>query len=221
MLTLGIETAGEQAAVGLCRNGRDLTELGFAAERRQGEKLLEAITAALNWGQVDRSQLELIAVSAGPGSFTGLRIGLAMAKGLARALEIPLVGVPTLWAYAQPVCLWSGPVYALLPDRRDWVYWAGYRGGELLAEGGAQPIGSLLAALSEKQAKEPPLLIGPGAERHRPLIEGQAGDQIVAPARLNWPSGLQVARLGLAAYREQGQDQRETLEPLYMRAPLA
>jgi len=218
MLTLGIETAGEQAAVGLCRGGQELAELSFAAERQQGETLLGAITDALNWGQVDRGQLELIAVSAGPGSFTSLRIGLAMAKGLARALEIPLVGVPTLWAYAQTVRFWPGPVYVLLPDRRNLVYWAGYRRRELWDAGSAQPIGDLLVALGHMQAEEPPLLIGPGAERHRSLIAGQAGGGIVAPARLNWPSGLQIARLGLATYRRAGRDERETLEPVYMQA---
>jgi len=223
MLALGIETTGEQAAVGLCQGSQELAELGFAAERQQDEKLLEAIRAAHKWGQVRSEQLELIAVSVGPGSFTGLRIGLAVAKGLARALEIPLVGVPTLWAYAQPVSFWPGPVYALLPDRRDRVYWAGYLGGKLWDAGGAQPIGSLLAGLSDGQASERPLLIGPGTQRHRSLIAGQPRKLAIAPARLNWPSGLQIARLGLATYRKAGRDERETLEPLYMQdvqAPL-
>lgn len=219
MLTLGIDTAGEQGAVGLCRGAEGLSELNFIATLQHGEKLLPAIEASLRWGGVHQDELELLAVSTGPGSFTGLRIGMAVAKGLARALEVPLVGVPTLAAYAQEASCWPGPVYVLMPDRRELVYWAGYRSGEPFTAERVEPIESLLARVVEEP--EHPLLIGPGVERHRSLIVQQASALTLAPAIRNRPSGLQVAWLGLAIYQAKGQDERDTLEPLYAQAPLA
>jgi tRNA threonylcarbamoyladenosine biosynthesis protein TsaB len=219
MLTLGIDTAGEQGAVGLCRGAEGLSELNFIATLQHGEKLLPAIEAVLRWGEVYQEELELIAVSTGPGSFTGLRIGMAVAKGLARALEVPLVGVPTLAAYARMVSFWPGPVYALMPDRRELVYWAGYRNGERFTAERVEPIETLLASLLREPQGS--LLIGPGAERHRSLIAQRAPALTIAPAIFNRPSGLQVAWLGLATYQAKGQDERDTLEPLYAQAPLA
>jgi len=219
MLTLGIDTAGEQGAVGLCRGSEGLSALNFVATLQHGEKLLPAIEVILHWSGVHRDDLELIAVSTGPGSFTGLRIGMAIAKGLAHSLDVPLVGVPTLATYARAVSFWPGPVYALLLDRRELVYWAGFREGEPFTREQTEPIEPLLTRL--RGESERPLLIGPGAEYHRLLIAARVPELAIAPQILNRPSGLQVAWLGWATYQAKGENQVDTLEPIYAQPPLA
>src|SRR5262245_52075822 len=96
--------------------------------------LLPLIDAALAAAGVGLRQLDLLAVSIGPGSFTGLRIGLSVAKGLALATGLPVVGVPTLEAYALHVGPRPGLICPVLDARKGEVYGAVFRwqGGESL-----------------------------------------------------------------------------------------
>ncbi len=216
MLIAGLDTGGEQGCVGLQREGRPLSEIAFSAALKQGEKLLPALDAALKLAGSRRGELELLAVSIGPGSFTSLRIGIATAKGLARALKIPIVGVSTIEAYARAADFWEGPVWVLLVDRRDWVYAAGYHQGKLLAP--VQTV--LLETLMQKlESPEGLLFIGPGAEEHRARLRARFGPRAVAPPILNRPSGLQMARLGWETYQRSGHDEFYELEPHYLTSP--
>lgn len=220
MLALGLETAGEQGGVGLTCAERPRSEFVFHAALKHGEKLLPAIEATLKLGEASRRDLELIAVSKGPGSFTGLRIGIATAKGLARALGVPLIGVPSAEVYARRVRFWTGPIWVLLPDRRDWLYVSAFQNGREV-----EPIRAVqfrdwiqqgLAGGGSQEA--PPLFVGPGAEGHQDALEGRG---IVAPSSLQRPSGVEIARWGLEAYRREGRDELYELEPLYLHPPLA
>jgi tRNA threonylcarbamoyladenosine biosynthesis protein TsaB len=219
MLVLGLETAGEQGCVGLIRGERPLSETVFFGAMRHGEMLLPAVEAALKLAEVKRNDLELIAVSRGPGSFTGLRIGIAAAKGLARALEIPLVGVSAFEPYAQIAGFWDGPAWVLLTDRRDWVYSAAFKGGEQIAPPQALPLEELMGHLAS--ASEEPLLIGPGVERHRERLKALSR-AVLAPEGLSRPSAVEIARLGRERFLAEGCDEKRELEPLYLQpAPAA
>jgi tRNA threonylcarbamoyladenosine biosynthesis protein TsaB len=218
-----LETAGEQGCVGLARNDQPLSEVVFSAALRHGEVLLPAVEAALRLAEARQSDLGLISVSVGPGSFTGLRIGIATAKGLARALGIPVVGVRAFEPYVQTVGFWEGPVWVLLPDRRDWVYCAGFRGGEQTAPPQALSLEVLLQLgdLKDGKEEERPLFIGPGAECHREQLTRGFPQGVVAPTVLNRPSWFGIARLGRESYLIHGHDQLYELEPLYLQPPLA
>jgi tRNA threonylcarbamoyladenosine biosynthesis protein TsaB len=187
MLTLGIDTATEKGAVGLYLK-EPLGELLFGVPLRHAERLLLAVDYLLKIGGVKRGDLELISVAAGPGSFTGLRIGMATAKGLALALDIPIVGVPTMDAYAAKVNFWPSVICVLIPDRRDLVYTATFSSKKKIGKEKVQSIKTL-------KPNNQTLLIGPGAESHRRLLEDKGG--IVAPSFLNQPSGVSIAALGV------------------------
>lgn len=218
MLVLGLETAGEHGCVGLVQDDRVLSEIVFHAAMKHGERLLPAVEAALELAEIQKRDLDLIVASVGPGSFTGLRIGLSMAKGLARALEIPLVGVSAFEAYAQRAAFWPGPVWVLLPDRRDWIYAAGYEADQVAHAPQALPLGEFLEGLTAPGPGRV-LFIGPGAELHHDAL---AGYGVVASSAMNRPSGVQIAQLGLERYRRsKGGDALYTLEPLYLQPPLA
>jgi tRNA threonylcarbamoyladenosine biosynthesis protein TsaB len=214
MLALGIDTATEIGSVGLADDPKTASELTFPAEMSQAERLVQAIDRLLQLSGVSVEKLELIAVSAGPGSFTGLRIGMATAKGLAQALKIPMIGVPTLLSYAHRGGFWPGRVCVLIHDRRDLIYVGEFSGGEQLAEERVEKMDRVLAA--ETAGK---LFMGSGAELYRPELA--AGGGTVAPQALNLPSGLEIALLGRAEFAQTGEDQLFRLEPRYAQRPLA
>jgi len=89
---------------------------------RHAEFIFRLIEDVLMTGSIDKNSLDGIIISTGPGSFTGLRVGLSTAKGLASALEIPLIGISTFGAVAHGLYEQSGPTAVLIPSRRDEYY---------------------------------------------------------------------------------------------------
>jgi tRNA threonylcarbamoyladenosine biosynthesis protein TsaB len=212
MLTLGIDTATAIGSIGLSA-GSLMGELSFSAKMRQSERLIQAIDRLLELDRVEVKDLELIAVSAGPGSFTGLRIGMATAKGLAQALKAPLIGVPTVQSYARRVVFWPGQVCVLIHDRRNLVYRAEFSQGEQII---AERVEEIERVMGEAEGK---LFLGSGAELYRTELTERGGT--VTPRTLNLPSGLEVALLGAAEFAATGGDELFTLEPRYAQRPLA
>lgn len=211
MIVLGIETSHEQGSLGLCCDGRLLGDMLFSTELGPGERLLPALESLLTLTDIKRDHVELIAVALGPGSFTSLRIGMAVGKGLAQALGIPIVGVPSMAAYAEKVSFLSGKICVVLPDRRDLVYYALYEGTTQITPETSSTIGALQEQL--ERMSDLALCIGPGAERHRLALERIV---TVAPAALNQPSGAIIARLGALKHSQFRQNELWTLEPLYV-----
>ncbi|MEG1345249.1 MAG: tRNA (adenosine(37)-N6)-threonylcarbamoyltransferase complex dimerization subunit type 1 TsaB [Acidaminococcaceae bacterium] len=103
MLVLGIDTATKVCAVGLCKDGKPLAEYQINIGMTHSEGLLPQLEQLLVRTGSAKNEVDLIAVSMGPGSFTGLRIGLATAEALAYSWQIPLTGVSTLKALAYNV----------------------------------------------------------------------------------------------------------------------
>ncbi|MCX5477858.1 tRNA (adenosine(37)-N6)-threonylcarbamoyltransferase complex dimerization subunit type 1 TsaB [Kaistia geumhonensis] len=124
MILLAIDTALENASVGLVAGDRRWTRVATIG-RGHAEILMDAIAGLLAEAAVPPAALERIAVTVGPGSFTGLRVGIAAARGLALVRRIPVVGVPTLMIHAvHALALMETPrpVLALLPARGDELY---------------------------------------------------------------------------------------------------
>ncbi|MCL6449988.1 MAG: tRNA (adenosine(37)-N6)-threonylcarbamoyltransferase complex dimerization subunit type 1 TsaB [Acetobacteraceae bacterium] len=127
MLVMGIETATPALGVALVDGSGVVAEACQRRDRAHAEQLLPLVREVLSGAGLQPRDVEGLAVSAGPGSFTGLRIGLALAKGWAYAAGIPLCGVPTLDALAHLALFAPGLVCAALDARRGQVYSALYR----------------------------------------------------------------------------------------------
>ena len=190
----------------------------FSAAMSQSEKLIPAIEQLLSLSEIRKHDLKLIAVSCGPGSFTGLRIGMATAKGLARSLRIPLVGVPNAEAFTRNTSFWKGIVCVLLPDRRNLVYYAMFLNGAKLSDERSSTIESLLEEL--RHSEDRVLVVGAGAEQHRDKLAVLLNVSI-APAALNRPSALNIALLGVERFKRTQKDELYELEPMYVQKPLA
>lgn len=122
MKVVGIDTASRVGGVAIVDGDRFLGAQVFGVEEGHSEHLLPALEGLLERLDLGRNEVEGVAVSHGPGSFTGLRIGLAAAKALVYAWDVPLVGVSTLWATAWALRGVDAVVCAALDARRESVY---------------------------------------------------------------------------------------------------
>ena len=151
------------------------------------------------------SDLDLIAVSAGPGSYTGLRIGMSLAKGLALSTGAAVVAVPTLQALAMTSGV-EGPVAAVLPSRRGEVYAAVVDGDEVVVPAAALAVDAVADWLPDAVAA----LGGPGIDR---LVDVRP-DLLRVALR---PSAVAVARLGERLAEAGHADDGAAIEPLYLK----
>ncbi|MFP4135867.1 MAG: tRNA (adenosine(37)-N6)-threonylcarbamoyltransferase complex dimerization subunit type 1 TsaB [Candidatus Acetothermia bacterium] len=221
MLTLGFDTATEIGTVGLADGDQLLGEYTFKATESQSERLLSSIDLLLDKTGFGVSEVEKVAVSRGPGSFTGLRIGISTAKGLAAGLDAPLVGVPLTSCYYSRVDYYPGPVITLIKDRRDLVYVAGYdHDGEKVQEEESISIEKVTEGLIPRMvdSSRPVLVVGDGTPEHSEVLR-EAENTRLATGVNNYPSGLQIAFLGASA--ESGENELAVLEPLYAQRPIA
>lgn len=221
MIVLGFDTATPATAVGL------IDEAGNVSERRhepgEGERpghvaqLLGLAHELLSEAGLAFADVDRIAVGVGPGSFTGLRIGVSTARALAQAAEAELVGVSTLEALAleaQPQAPDDAGVLAVVDARRGEVFAAGWRGGQRLLE----PVALTPAALTGllREAPWPWLAVGDGALRFRADLEGAGCLVPDDGSARHGVRGRAVCRLSLRA--PQG-TARDLIVPDYLRRP--
>lgn len=205
MLTLGIDTATDVCAVSLLDGDAVLVDAAIHVPRSHGTRLAPLVREALAHAGREPSDLGLVAVAAGPGSYTGLRIGTSTAKGLALATGAAVVGVPTLRALAAGAAV-RGPVCAVLPSRRGEVYAAVYDGDAEVAAPAALALDAVAGWLPAATAA----IGGSGADR-------LAGVRPDLPRVRLAPSGAVVARLGRAIAEAEGPGDAAALEPLYLK----
>lgn len=220
-LILALETAtgcgGVSLTLGGMHGGRLLAECTCQPEVSRSRRLLGSVQWIMAAAGVGWSDLDGIGVSLGPGSFTGLRIGMAAAKSIAMATGKPLVGVPTLDALAF-TCVGSDRLLGCLLDARKQEVYAGFY--RLGADGAPWPLGVPLAISPADLAErftEPVLLAGPGAAAYRELFAGCDMVRIL-PATF---SSLRAATVGFLAGDMLGKGRTlnpATAAPLYVRA---
>jgi tRNA threonylcarbamoyladenosine biosynthesis protein TsaB len=209
MYLLGIETATPVCGAALTREEALLLEYRSALKNAHGRLLAPAVTRILADAGLQFSDLGAIAVSIGPGSFTGLRIGLAFAKGIAIGRDLPIVAVPTLELLAAQAPLEHGLIAPMLRSRADEYYLGLYErdgtGDRLCAE-------TRIVRWHELPAVVPPEALLIGNSPQHPLPQGYRS----APSAFAQLSGYTVARLGWHRLQEGQRDNPDLLEPLYL-----
>jgi tRNA threonylcarbamoyladenosine biosynthesis protein TsaB len=163
MKILALDTAGPLISAALSSGG-GTGHIEVDSGSRHSELLMELIDRLFTMASMKQEDLELVACMKGPGSFTGLRIGFAAAKGLSLALGIPLVAVPTLDCMARNLSIWPGIVLAVMDAKKSCFFAAFYRRGTLIShylDASPAMILEELAAL-RLSPEEPLILTGPG-----------------------------------------------------------
>lgn len=226
MRLLAIETATPAQSVALVEGDRLLAELPCEARGNRGGMLLPTVDRVLKKAGLAVGDIEAVAVSIGPGSFTGLRVGLATAKGLALGAGARLVGVPTLEVLAEGYALAEGTICALLDAYRGEVYMALFRrvgaGGEGTALERLCPDAVLApeaAASAMAEVAGPVHLIGSGAARYRERLQAVLGERacVTDEGLRAVPTAVVVARLGCRQLPGGGNKPDAEVVPLYLR----
>jgi len=130
MNILAIECTHEALSAAVLKAGI-VTEAVSSDWKRAAESLVPLVEQVMTESRLNRQELECIVLSSGPGSFTSLRIGMSVAKGIAYGLGIPLIPVPTMPAMAASLRAAAGTVMAVIPARKGEYYYASYRAEEL------------------------------------------------------------------------------------------
>lgn len=220
MRTLGIDTSGQKGSLGLIDGSRIIYQDNPVVRPGGAERFPALIEEALTGVGWDPHHLELVVVGKGPGSYTGVRVGLTIAKGLAFTLGIPLVGISTLYALAAKVRKWPGLICPILESRKNEVYAGLYQQIEAELEEVSPPgiweITALCESLAEKDL--PLLLVGEGVERRRTTFQERLGSRGAFGAEPeNLIQGAVLARCGLEYWQKTRTDEVFSCLPVYLR----
>lgn len=204
---IAIDTATDVLAIAAV-NGEARVSLALRKGLQHSPALVPLLERLLGEISLAVKDLALIVCSIGPGSFTGIRIGLATAQGIGLATGAPLVGVSTLDTLARPFQSRAGDVFAVLDARKGKVYAASYRGAERTSDYLDLSPAELRAAL---QSARDPLLVGPDADRIGQLAF--PGGQIPCSTLFD-PAALLA--IGMESFDRDGADPTGP-HPLYLR----
>lgn len=220
MKILGIDSSGLVASVAVVEDDNLLGEFTMNYKKTHSQTLLPMLDTLAKMIELDLNTVDAIAVSGGPGSFTGLRIGSATAKGLGLALEKPLIHIPTVDALAYNLCGHRDMVCPLMDARRNQTYTGLYAFDRnhmqaLLAQC-AVGIDEIVAKINE--IGHAVVFLGDGV----PVFETYIGEHVTvpytfAPAHVNKQRAAAVAALGEIYYKEGKTETAQEHRPDYLR----
>lgn len=218
MMILAIDTATRWTGIALHDGQHMLAEHGWVSTQTQSMELAPAVANMLDRAGVPAAELSAIAVALGPGSYTGLRIGMGLAKGMALAFQLPLIGVPTLdiVVSAHPLC--DGDLIAVAEAGRRRITSARYR----LVKGRWEPKGAPVNDTWEELLEriEPPLTItGEISLAAQKQIRVASRSYSITPAAHRVRRAAVLAEIAWRRLRRGRLDDPAALAPLYLREP--
>jgi tRNA threonylcarbamoyladenosine biosynthesis protein TsaB len=220
---LGFDSGSMIARIGLVSGGRIVASVAHRV-KSHGADLPAAIDELMHDAGIKIKELSAIAVGTGPGSFTGLRVGVSYAKGLAAGASIRIVGIPSLDAMAlcgsrSPTAHNGVKICPILDARKGEVYTSLY---EVVNDALEKISDDLVIPLDEFASRitGEVLFVGDSkAEDARVLVVRNGGSATIAGAAELWHQGSFIAALGAARVARDDVDEAATVEPLYVRAP--
>ena len=221
MSILSIDTSSQVSSVAVLSAERVAAEISMQGALTHSETLMPHIETALRMARVKKDELAGVAVSIGPGSFTGLRIGLAAAKMMSYALRIPMVGVPTLEALAYH-CMWEGVRLVPMMDAQkgnvyaqEFVWEAGLDGLHLREKHALSilPLTEVIVGL--ENAEQPVILLGDAMQKKTTLA--LPANVRLAPIHARMPRAACVGLAALTRIACGEMDDPVTVAPLYLR----
>lgn len=224
MKVLAIDSSGMAASAAVANDNNVIAEFTINNRQTHSQTLLPMVDNVVQMSEIPLTEIDAIAVASGPGSFTGLRIGSATAKGLGFALNKPVVPVPSLDALAYKAACFNGIICPLMDARRNQVYTAAYhiKEGRLvnIIEQKATGIMDILPELRAYGREV--LFLGDGADVYKDIIIKEADMKFsFAPAHISKQSAASVAMLGIIYYSEGRYESAAEHRPFYLRKPQA
>lgn len=220
MKVLALDSSGLVASVALLEDETMIAEYTVNYKKTHSQTLLPMLDEIVRMTEQDLNTIDAIAVAAGPGSFTGLRIGSATAKGLAQALEKPIISVPTVDALAYNLYGTHEIICPIMDARRNQVYTGIYEFVEnkftVLHEQYVDSIEHVIIQLNEK--KRPVIFIGDGIPPYASIIEEQIQVPFsFAPSHLCRQRAGAVGNLAMKQYGMTAAEHAADHKPEYLR----
>jgi len=218
MIILQIETATSVCSVALSRAGETIAKVELDEPNVHASKLTRLIEQVMQAAALQLSDLNGIAVSKGPGSYTGLRIGVSTAKGLCYGLEIPLIGIDSLYALANGflrsnIVPENSLIYPMIDARRLEVYTAVFTSDlELRQTTKAQIIDSTY--FNQIPSNQPVVLFGDGADKFKEMFVERKNVQVVPAFK---QSAAYLSKLAYQAFQESKFEDIAYFEPFYLK----
>ncbi|MCK5146780.1 tRNA (adenosine(37)-N6)-threonylcarbamoyltransferase complex dimerization subunit type 1 TsaB [bacterium] len=214
MKILGIDTSTNLLSVGMYEDGYCLGEVSIKRHARHTEMLTDVIQQLLALSAIGLKDVDGVAVVLGPGSFTGLRIALGTAKGLALGCEIPLVGVPTTDAYLSGIPCFFKNAVVLINSRKNEFYCCYYEyvNNQWVAEKDIQLLMS--EDIISRSYDSPYLFLGEGSHKLAPALKENV-NVVILPEPVGLASGFRVAEAASRRFKNNEYDDVDSLIPLY------
>lgn len=215
MNILAVDTATGSCSVAFLKDRRLIAEEVYTAGKTHSRHLMAIVEHILDRCEIAPVDLDGIAVTRGPGTFTGLRIGLSTVKGLAAAIAKPVVGVSSLAALAFPLAWTRTSVVAMIDARRGEIYHARFFGRDR-----SEPSGKARVSGPEEAAELLPagaILAGSGALLYRDVWESRRPDVRVAPETAHVIRAASVGMLAMDRFENKAADRADALVPEYIR----
>ena len=216
---LAIETSARAGSIAIVADGRVLAEREFASGLQHAAQIIPIIDELCRAQGWSPGAIEELYVSAGPGSFTGLRIGITLAKTLALATGVKLVAVPTARVLVENAPAEARHVVIVLDAKRDQIFTARFERDLSSSDGWIERESARLDSLKAmlERSPRPVYLLGEGIPYHEKFIAKNQADVIVTPPEFWRPRAAMVAKIGGAMARRGEFADPDQLTPLYIR----
>lgn len=220
MRILGVDSSGNVASVALVQDDITVAEYSVNYKKTHSQTLLPMLDEIVKMAEINLQDIDAIAIAAGPGSFTGLRIGSATVKGLGLALDKTIVSVPTCHALAYNLCMSDSLVCPIMDARRNQVYTGIYKfedgNMQVVKNQDAMDICDLIEELNH--IGKPVIFTGDGVPVFKKTIDEKLScEHTYAPAHLNRQRAGAVATLGMRYYAQGVYETADEHKPVYLR----
>jgi len=222
MNILAVETSTMVGSIALSNDDHLIAEYQIGINSTYSEVLLPCIDHLLCHAKSTIQEVDGFALALGPGSFTALRIGLSVIKGLALSLQKPIVGIPSLDGLAQNVCFSTLLICPLLNARKGEVYTAFYKWEEQSTMKKLTPDRAIAPERLLDEIQEKVIFLGDGSVLYREVIVKRLKKKaFFAPVHLHNPRASSIANLASEKFKNKEIMDSDSLAPLYVRAPEA
>lgn len=216
MKTLGIDTSGRVCTAAVSENDHILSEVYIDYKLTHSEQLMTAIDNALKYAHTDISDIDLFGITTGPGSFTGIRIGVCTVKAMAHAQNKPICAVSALEANAKNSFGFDGTVCTITDARNRFVYTAAFENGKRLFDDEIITIDELINKLNGKV-----LFVGDAVPVYKDLLSQNLSDAVFMPDSLLLPRASAVCSLAYEMYLKGEYSTYNDIDAFYLRASQA
>ncbi|MCK5254494.1 MAG: tRNA (adenosine(37)-N6)-threonylcarbamoyltransferase complex dimerization subunit type 1 TsaB [Deltaproteobacteria bacterium] len=222
MKLLAIETSTMIGSVALTDDNELVAEYQIGIKATYSDTLFPMIDHILKNANVSIQEVDAFALAKGPGSFTSLRIGISVIKGLALANNKPVIAIPSLDALAHNMCFSNMLICPLIDARRDEVYTAFYKREEGHTLKKLTPDRAIVPEILLDEIREEVVFLGDGTDLYKDLIIRKLKEKaLFSPLHLKYPRASAIAQLAFKKLNVNEVSDIEVMTPLYVRPPEA